>query len=255
MMGLYSPKKRKPKKNKSKEQTSYVAVFKCAYLAGLLMMVLALTQMLLTMYYPISPYTNPISVYVRNITSFTAIGVLGLFLISWFAFASEEDEDVRKWNLFRFVAILTITISMIKGLYSLYVVYYQSFKGFYLISRYSIDGIAWIAVAVFIAVYYHHVLSRRHHAVNLKRYKIFCIVLTVIFSVETCFAILYVIIKYTPYYAVWIYYLATAVAWLMMSVFMSFYCGSSLVKLDERRHGREKIDADLEAALDKAAKG
>ena len=233
--------------------TTSLAVLKYAYFVGLLLIVLAIVQMVLTMYYPVSPI-NPISVYFRNITTFLAVGMAGLFMIQWCNFVAEEDEKLRPLNVFRFVTILACVVFMVKCAYSLYVVDYQFFKGFYVILCYATDAVAWFAVTVFAILYYYWVLSSKDRHIRRRRYKKLVIAIAILCFFRCLSAVLYTLMKYNPYNAIWIYYLASAVAWLLVSQFFLFYINSPLVRLPEAEHYTDVSNPELEEAFDRAAK-
>lgn len=233
--------------------TTSLAVLKYAYFVGLLLIVLAIVQMVLTMYYPVSPL-NPLSVYFRNITTFLAVGTAGLFMIQWCNFVAEEDKELRPLKSFRFITILACIVFMVKCAYSLYVVDLQFFKGFYVILCYASDAVAWFAFTVFAILYYYWVLSSKNRHANRGRYKKLVIAIAILCFVRCLSAVLYTLMKYNPYNAIWIYYLASAVAWLLVSQFFLLYVSSPLVRLPEAGHYTYVDDPELEKALDRAAK-
>lgn len=131
-------------------------VQKVARIAGILLFIFPLFYLFLLFYIEISPFADPVEIYLRNISSVVALFVLGGFLDLYYK--SYFDLNERVMRSFKAIVVCLAIAAIIKVLISIFYLIVCISNGNFVLWFYVGEIIIWTAVAIF-AILYHKRLS------------------------------------------------------------------------------------------------
>lgn len=236
------------KQSKAKSPILSSAMYKSAYLFGMVIFVLVIVQLMITLLLSVSKDANEFDVYSRNFSSIVGFALIALFLIRWCYF-NLYGTAVR---LFKCITISAAIVCGIKGLLSIYYTVSQSSRGIYVIAYYAGDILAWLVLSAFLFAYKQMKISKNAYASPLKPFRNLTILLAAVSLLKAASAGLYTMLNYRPGSFPWLYYLADTAAWLILFAFFATYSRSKLVK--KSMHKKSERDTSLDAKIEMAAR-
>ncbi|MCQ2329508.1 MAG: hypothetical protein MJZ93_02990 [Paludibacteraceae bacterium] len=239
------------KHSKAKKKVSKGIMYGVSYTFGAIMFVCVLLQLFVTLM-PVSNNFNAIEVYFRNISSIVNFSVVALFLILWSYFNNGLLKSRLAIKAFRFFVVLAAAVCVIKGISSIYHVISQAGYGVFPIIYYASNVAAWSSLGVFFAFYYNKISKKMHHHVFMKRFKILSVILEFVCFFAFLAASVYTVNKFVPATVPWLFYLADALAWLMLCVFFIVYTHSKKCMMS--MHKVKKRDTSLDEKMEMNAK-
>jgi len=248
------------KREKADLTVSDFTIVLCSYLVGILIILLAISQLVLTLLIPVASSANVFAIYTRNITSIACFAALSVFLICWcyqiIEQTSGNDDDKDDENgFFKFIVVITCILSLIKALFSAGLVVYLIHKPYFVILYYFSEMVVWLSIAFFLSQIYRLSFTSRSSRLDGKNFRKFVIALIAIIVIKAVVSLLYTLINYNPRFFPWLFYLADALAWFFLAFFFSFYCNSKIAVVNNSKKSYVvRIDTDLEKACDIVAK-
>ncbi|MCQ2330154.1 MAG: hypothetical protein MJZ93_06340 [Paludibacteraceae bacterium] len=241
-----------PQKRKS-PSTSPLALLKCADFTSRMTIVVAVSILFFTLFFPVSADISSVLLYLRNISSIIAFAAISIYLLEWSDYNSIKAKERNLQKQLRIFTIFAITAFSIKGISSLYITFYLFGNDIYMIAYYASDGVAWIAMGLFAAIYFKFVQPAKNKSDEKRSIVWFTIVITVVCYVKAIITITYTTLNFNQNQMVWLYYLASALGWLSIVMFFTLLCNCQKI-LKKRGHHHTNDDKQFEMVLDKIAK-